>query len=294
MSKDAPKALPILPAKDGRETPLFAVVMILCFCACLAGLAALAAGRAASLWTAGLSTGVTVRVIEPRDPAKIADLAAAFGALPGVTEARVISEAELSELLEPWLGAGGLPQDAPIPSLIALEVDPSASPSSAQLIEIMRARDVRGEVDGHDRWAQEVLTAAGQVRGVAFGALGVLAFAAASVVAFAARAGLAIRRDVVETLHLIGARDGFIAGLFQWRYLRLGLSAGAFGAVLALASVFLIAATRPSAADRDWLLPSFSPDLLDIAAIACAPLLAGAIAMLTARVTVLQQLRRKL
>ena len=45
-------------------------------------------------------------------------------------------------------------------------------------------------------------------------------------VAFATRAGLAAQRDVVEVLHLTGAEDRFIAGLFQLRFARVAAVAG--------------------------------------------------------------------
>ena len=48
-------------------------------------------------------------------------------------------------------------------------------------------------------------------------------------VTFATRAAMATNRTVIEVLHLIGAKDGFIADHFQRHFLELGLKGGAAG-----------------------------------------------------------------
>ena len=45
---------------------------------------------------------------------------------------------------------------------------------------------------------------------------------------------LAARRDVVEVLHLSGAKDRYIAGLFQRRFAFLAARAGGYGALAAI------------------------------------------------------------
>ena len=49
-------------------------------------------------------------------------------------------------------------------------------------------------------------------------------------VTFATRAAIATNRPVIEVLHLIGARDRFIAGHFPRHFLRLRLQGGLIGA----------------------------------------------------------------
>src|SRR5262245_28997869 len=54
-------------------------------------------------------------------------------------------------------------------------------------------------------------------------------------VAFATRAAMATNRPVIEVLHLIGAKDSFIASHFQRHFLRLGLKGGLIGGGSAMA-----------------------------------------------------------
>jgi len=74
---------------------------------------------------------------------------------------------------------------------------------------------------------------AGAVRYFALGLVAILALAAAAVIAFAARASLAARWDVAEALHLVGAPDRYVTGIFQRRFFFLALKAGLAGAGLA-------------------------------------------------------------
>jgi cell division transport system permease protein len=53
-------------------------------------------------------------------------------------------------------------------------------------------------------------------------------------VAFATRGAMASNRPVIEVLHVIGARDGYIAGQFQRHFLWLGLKGGAIGGIAAM------------------------------------------------------------
>src|SRR5262249_58561528 len=59
-------------------------------------------------------------------------------------------------------------------------------------------------------------------------------------VAFATRAAIATNRPVIEVLHLIGAKDSFIAAHFQRHFLQLGLKGGLIGGGSAIALFVLI------------------------------------------------------
>src|SRR5207248_10093943 len=53
-------------------------------------------------------------------------------------------------------------------------------------------------------------------------------------VTFATRGAMAANRPVIEVLHFVGAKDGFIAGQFQRHFLWLGLKGGAMGGAAAM------------------------------------------------------------
>src|SRR5262249_59731105 len=66
------------------------------------------------------------------------------------------------------------------------------------------------------------------------GVLGLVLAATVLSVMFATRGAMATNRPIIEVLHFVGARDGYIAGEFQRHFLVLGLKGGAIGGAAAL------------------------------------------------------------
>ncbi len=281
---------PLLPAGDGRDGALMFVIAVLCALACLAVLGAAASDRAAQGWRADLRASATVQV-RPKPGESSAEAAArgaeALAGVKGVTEARALDRAAAVKLLEPWLGKGGVPDDLPIPELVTLDLDPAHPASPAALTEALTRAGVDGAVDDHSRWLGDVERAATTVRLGAVGAALALAAAAAAAIGFATRAGLQARREVVEVLHLSGAEDRFVAGLFQNRFARLAAGAGLVGAVIALSFWAAIRLFMP----QDGFSPLLPQAWSDLWLIVPCPILAGAIAALSARRAAMHSLR---
>jgi cell division transport system permease protein len=114
-----------------------------------------------------------------------------------------------------------------------------------------------------------------------------MAAAAGSLIAFATRTGMAARRDVVEVLHLTGAQDRFVAGLFQRRFAGLAARAGTYGAACA-AAIVALARLLGGTEGFTPVLPLAWTDLL--VALPC-PALAALVAAAAARSTALSILR---
>ncbi len=113
---------------------------------------------------------------------------------------------------------------------------------------------------------------------------------AVAMVVFATRMGLAIHGRVIELLHLIGALDSYVAREFETHALKLALRGGAFGLLLAIATVALVA--RLFERLESTLLPELTLSPIEWAALAALPLAISVVAMLTARFTVLGNLGR--
>ncbi|MBI1339010.1 cell division protein FtsX [bacterium] len=279
---------PLLPREDARDAALFFVVCALCFLAALAALSARAAYAAADGWTERVAGQITVRVVG--DDANAAEAERIAMAAPGIVSARLLTRSDAEALLAPWLGAAGVPDDLPLPHLIAAEAAPEAVSAAADLGARLSAAGLDVEVDDHARWSSGVNRATEFAGLIALVAVGLLSGTAIAVIAFATHAALLTRKDVVEVLHLTGARDGFISSLFERRFLMLGAQAGALGALLAFAAAAFILFALKQADDRIWLLPQLSLSVADGAILAATPVLAGAAAMLAARLTVLRSL----
>ena len=59
-------------------------------------------------------------------------------------------------------------------------------------------------------------------------------------VMFATRGAMSTNRQIIEVLHVVGAKEGFIAGEFQRHFLLLGLKGGAIGGGAAMVLFALV------------------------------------------------------
>jgi cell division transport system permease protein len=217
-------------ALSGLLLPGLVAAMALLAALALAG--AQGAAGLAERWQRGAAAAVTVQIPDS-DPARIERALVALRAMPEVAEASAMPPERLAALLRPWLG------DAPalaVPGVIELRL--RSALTDPVLIGDRLAGQVPGAlVEAHGQWVQRLAALARSLQAMALGVLLLVAVVAAAVVAVATRAGLASRRNAIEVLHGLGARDRDIAGRFARRLGLLaaaGALAGTLGAVPAL------------------------------------------------------------
>jgi cell division transport system permease protein len=292
MTKPAPTPRSMLPLRSKQDGPLFFVIAIIVFLACVSALITRAAFVSAQHWRADLNGAMTVQIKDATDQAiKVRRAQEVLGALKGIRTVTVYDRAYAVNLLEPWLGKGNIPDDLPLPVILAIDLDPQAPASKNAISLALSAADIRAEVDDHQRWSGQMNRAAGFVQSFAIVALALLISAGIAVTGFATRASLAARRDVVNTLHLAGAYDRFIAQEFERRFGALGLRAGLTGAVLGGAAIAM--AQWLTSGGEGLLIPVFRLDLTGLGILVLAPVLTAFFGALTARMTVLSNLREQ-
>ena len=285
------KPAPLLPPDSGRDRPLFFVAAILVFLACLAAIGARGAWTASAQWTADLQGAMTlqIRPVDDRDAQADAEAAAELATgLDGISGAHARTRAQSESLLAPWLG-NDLPSDIPVPILVDIVLDNGAVPPVAALQSALEDAGIVADVDDHARWIDAVARTTRLARLLALGLLALIVGAAAAVIAFAARASLAARRDVADALHLVGAEDSYIAALFERRFFTLGMKAGLAGALFAAAITLLVA--FGGGAGSAYFLPVLAIQPIETLALLAAPLIAGLIASLSARLAVAEDLK---
>ncbi|MBY9066093.1 cell division protein FtsX [Hyphomonas sp. WL0036] len=280
----------LLPLEDAREAALFFVVGALCFLAALAALTAKSTYGAARAWTAEVEGEYTVSL----SGAEVADAQTAtllIQRIEGVEGARLLSDAEISALLEPTFGSRGLPADLPVPRLIAVTASPDVGDIGRVLSTALEKAGFTAAVDSHSAWAGDVRRMLGTARLIALAIVALLGSTAIAVIAFATHAALLARRDIVDVLHIAGARDRFIANLFERRFWLLGLRAGTVGALVALAAVAVLIVVARSGGNRSGLLPELTLDFPDLAVLVVTPVIAGLASRIAAGITVMRALR---
>lgn len=208
----------------------------------------------------------------------------------GVASATILSRSELEALLEPWFSQGTLNDDLPIPPLIDISLDPEVKMDTATLSKLLE-REIPGAVlDDHKRWLDKLMALGNSIQIIACAIVFMIGLASIAMVVFATRADLATHHDTIEVLHLMGARDSYIANHFQRRALWLGLRGGLVGVALALAT-FLALAELAHGLDMPFL-PRLNIEFHELIALGAIPFAAAAITTFATRITVIQSLRR--
>ncbi len=275
----------------GRFLPLIIGVMVYLAALALAGMMALQG--AIARWDGALAGTLTVQ-LPAAAGGELEKALALLRATPGVERAEPLDRAANAALLERWLGPGLTADELRLPLLVDLRIAPASGLDVAALAKRLAAVAPSARIDDNRSWLDRLLDIALAVELVAAAIVFLVAGAAVMSIVFATRTGLAIHHGTVEVLHLIGARDTFIAAQFQWPALRLGLRGGLIGLVPALATLLALhqAAAGTILADGVSALPSLTLTPLHWAVLLLLPLAAGIIALTTARVTVLRALAR--
>ena len=212
-------------------------------------------------------------------------------ATPGVASAQPVPERQVLALLRPWLGEDADATALPLPRVIDVTFQPANPPDTTALAARLGA--VPGvSLDDHGAWLARLAGLAGTIERIALAIVALIFAAMIATVVFTTRTSLAIHCEVVEVLHLIGARDGYIARQFELQALAHGIKGGAGGLILAAAT--LIALSTTAMHIDAPLLPRLTLRPIEWAAVVCVPLFATAIAMIAARITVLRTLAREM
>jgi cell division transport system permease protein len=229
---------PIVPRATISARALIAIIAIMTFLASLTTGVVMLVRAAANEWQADVAREFTIQIrpVAGHDiEMEVVKAAVIARASAGIAEVRPYSKEETTRLLEPWLGSGLQIDDLPVPRLIVVRITPGAAPDLAQMRQTLAEQIPGVSLDDHRGFVDRMRA---MTRAVVILGIGVLLLVLAATVlslAFATRAAIATNRPVIEVLHLIGAKDSFIARHFQQHFLRLGLEGGLIGSGSAIA-----------------------------------------------------------
>ena len=254
-------------------------------------------------WVASLSGSVTVELQPPmlaegkekpdaEEQKAFEETAQKIAALgeshPALSAGRVLDRAEVLRLIEPWLGSA-MPSDLPLPALVDLKVLPDANVD--QLKKDILQIAPKATVDTHDETLKDVSTLVNTARLFVLLLSGVIMLLAIFAISGMVRAKLAIHHQEVETLHLIGANDEYIARQFRHHTVKGTLKGAVLGVLAMIITLFAIG--HMTRTIDSSILPNLDVMPLQWITLLFSPILAGAlIAHMTAQKTVMNALAR--
>ena len=289
------KASGLLPkARLGGPLPWVIAVMVALTVVAASG--ALALSNMVSAARGEVAGSATVQIIEPDSEARSRQVAAAtdvLAQLPAIAGFRVVPEEEVAATLEPWLGTASESEIVPFPGLIDVKLRGTGNERTYAAIEqALQQVAPRARIDAQARWLAPVLSALSALKWMALILIVTLGIVGAAAVWLAARNALGGNRDTIEIVHLLGGNDDQIARIFQRSVLLDSVIGGLLGFIVGIGATSLLA--RQFAALQSGMVAGGQLMAIDWVLISLVPLFAVAIAVYTARMTVLSSLRKSL
>ena len=291
--------------RDGRDVPLGGdassrflpwITGLMVYLAVVALAATMVLADASLTWRRGVAGTLTVQIV-PDAGDGIENIETRTQAakellleVPGVTSAKILTDDQLAALLAPWIGSETITQELPVPRVIDVTLAANANIDTRALANQLATAVPGASLDDHAMWLGRLLSLIAAIEAVALVVLALIGFAGVTIVVFTTRSGLAIHEDVVGVLHLIGARDSYIARQFQSHVLRLAIKGGVFGFAFAAATITLLGVVTEKS--NIFILPDMSLSLPQWIALGLLPLVAAAIGTATARLTVMRAIGR--
>ena len=273
------------------------LIGLMVFLASLAMVVAFSMTKLADRWDNALSRGVTIQIPSGTtqterefNRAQVDKLTKRLEKTDGVSAVSALGDAELEQMLAPWLGTEILIQDLPVPFLIAVELDSIKGPLVDRLRQVVSTTVASATIDDHQRWMDSLLNLAKTIKLIAVLTVFLVTGAAVIMVILVTRMSLAIHVQLVELLHQMGAYDSFIAFRFQQHALRLSLLGGGLGLLMTGITVAIMGYFMAQA--NTALLPQLTLHTGEWFVLIVFAVSAGLIAMITARVTVLRFLHK--
>jgi len=287
-----PTDIPLDRDPAARTLPL--IIAVMAFLATIALAGAILLNGVIVRWSNSLTGTLTVQLPAAASgdetEARIKRVVAILREQPGILRVRVLSAGESSALVEPWLGRGAAVIGLPLPRLIDVGIGADARLDMADLRKRIDAAAPGATVEEHQKWLDEMIGVIRWGWRLALVVVVLIFFAAAMTIVFAMRTSLRIHRNVTDVLHLIGARDQYIAEQFQRHAFRLGLLGGAIGA--GFAGLVIIGLERVLLKVETLHAMHLELPFWAWAVLALVPPAAALLAALAARYTVLRGLAR--
>lgn len=289
-----------LPLNKDRGTDFLVVLIaLMTFLTIMALSAAFALNTLTYRWSSGLENKLTIEIPAQDADGKILtkaqiekDIAAVEQTVrqnKAIRSVFVLQDADIQELVSPWLGEGIDIGDIPMPGLISVEMQTSNDAILSDLRARVKEALPRANVDAHEGWLAAILRLTGSLQfAAAFITLIIIATTIVAVMG-AIRSRIAIHKSDIELLHLMGASDPYISKQFQRHAFILGLQGSAFGVLSSAALLLLIFLFMRG--NEDSLIPTFTMTWDHVLAIFFIPALACVISAITARLTVMRALK---
>lgn len=287
-----------------ENTSLFLKVIIsiaiFIFAITLSGV--LAVDSMITTWNKNILGSLTVQVIPPSDLNKEKSVAETLAmeekavdflkSVNGIIKVTPLSDEQLNELLSPWLGDDVDINELPVPRIIDVKLDKNANLDFTQLAKDLSQAAPLASLDNHKLWLNKLIAFAGGIKMIATTILVLVSLITSGAIFYTTKMSLGLQHNVIEILHIIGAKDTYIAQQYAKHMGKIGFIGGICGILFAVPAIFFIGSLAK--AIEGGIISETSLNFFDWGMIIALPLFSMVVAVLTAYYTVKQTLNKML
>ena len=210
--------------------------------------------------------------------------------LPEIKEVSPLDDEMHEKLIRPWLGDGIDIKSLAMPRLIDVSLYAGSNPDYDELSAKLAEVSEYASLDNHKIWLLKLMKFASSLKTLAILVLLIVITICGVSIFYATKTNLGLHKDIIEILHLMGAKDTYIAQQYAHRTAVLSLLSGAVGVLAAILVINLIAGLSE---DLDGgIIKEAGLSLISWIEIIAIPFLVSVMATLTAYHAVKSTLRK--
>ena len=210
--------------------------------------------------------------------------------MESIEKAEPLTDKQLEKLIQPWLGDGIDIKDLPVPRIIDVKIKKGADIDFMDLAYKLAQATPMASVDNHKLWLNKLIQFADGIKILALSILALVIMITSGAIFYTTQTSLGLHKYTIEILHLMGAKDTYVAQQYAKRSAILAFQGGLVGLFIAIPTIFGIASLAHQI--EGGIIGEAKLSALDWTAIIGLPCFASIIAMLTAYYTVKQTLQR--
>lgn len=197
-----------------------------------------------------------------------------------VESATLLEDKQLKRLISPWLGDGVNLENLPIPQIIDVKIRKNSEIDFIKLSELLATASPLASLDNHKLWLSKLISFADGLKVLALSVLVLVTIISCGAIFYSTQTSMGLHRNIIEILHIMGAKDAYIAQQYSFRTAIIGFFGGVIGLVFAVPAIFIIGnlsttieggiISQARLSNFDWLiilsLPFFSASVATITA----------------------------
>ena len=212
--------------------------------------------------------------------------------IEGVIKVTPLDEDQLKNLIQPWLGDGVNIENLPMPRIIDVKLASDAEIDFAKLAQDLAIASPQASLDNHKLWLSKLIRFADGLKLIALTILLLVTAISAGAIFYTTQMSLGLHKYIIEILHIMGAKDAYVAQQYAKRMAFLGLIGGLFGLFFSIPIIFFIGSLATQI--EGGIISEANLSIGDWIMILILPLFAMGISMFTAYYTVKRTLQKML